>query len=240
MSYGLIFFALLAGVIFPLYAFATARKTQAYMHANPDKLIQTYKSILVMQWGMCLPVVIMLSLKAGGLSSIGLHFFTDPLSIAGLVATVILGAQLVKRLPYPEKRLIKGKKKLKEVMFVLPKNKAEHQWSLGVSVTAGVCEEILFRGLFYELLLEHTTAIFAILIVNIMFGLGHAGTKFKNMLSTMGLGLLWSAIYYFTGSLWVPIAMHILVDVYSLTLGLKVYQYDQQIVNQVEKTADAG
>lgn len=240
MSYGLIFFAILSGVIFPLYALATAKKTQTYIQANPDLLIQTYKSIYVMQWAMCLPVLVMLGLKAGGLASIGIGFLTDPLSIAGLIATVVVGAQLIKRLPHPEKRLIKAKKRFKEVIYILPKNKAEHKWSLGLSITAGVCEEVLFRGLFYELLLEHTTAIYAIIIVNIFFGLGHAGTKLKNMLSTMGLGLLWSTIYYFTGSLWVPIAMHILVDIYSLTLGLKVNEYDQQMVNQEEEAVEAG
>lgn len=236
MSYGLIFFAILSGVIFPLYALATAKKTQAYIHDNPDKLSEAYKSIFVMQWGMCLPVVIMLGLKEGGFASMGLHFLTDPLSVAGLIGITLLSIQLVKILPFPEKRLIKAKRKLKEVLFILPKNLQEHKWSIIISITAGVCEEILFRGLFFELLNQYMPAVYAILVVNILFGLGHAGTKLKNMLSTSGLGILWSIIYYYTGSLWVPILMHILVDIYATTLGLKVNQYYQRITNNAQET----
>lgn len=228
MSTGLIFFAILSGVIFPLYALITAKKTQAYIQENPHLLIQTYKSVLVMQWGMCLPVIILLAMEENGFTSIGLHFLTNPLSVTGLVAAVFLGYQLVRILPYPEKRLIKATKKLKELLYILPKDPQEHRWSTGVSVTAGICEEILFRGLFYELLVQYTLPLYAILTVNILFGLGHAGTKLKNMFATMGLGLLWSATYYFTGSLWAPILMHILVDFYSLTLGFKVQQYQRE------------
>ncbi|GAB5522149.1 MAG: hypothetical protein Roseis2KO_00210 [Roseivirga sp.] len=228
MSTPLLCLAILSGVLFPLYALITARKTQAYLQANPQLLIQTYKSIMVMQWAMCLPVLILLSLKETGLASIGLHFLTNPLSVVSLVAAVFLGYQLVRILPYAEKRLVRTKKKLKAVLYILPKNRQEHKWSTIVSITAGVCEEVLFRGLFYELLAPYMLPLYAILIVNLMFGLGHAGTQLKNMLSTMGLGLLWSLTYYFTGSLWAPILMHILVDFYSLTLGLKVNQYYQQ------------
>ncbi len=235
MSIALICLAILSGVLFPLYALITAKKTQAYLQENPQLLIQTYKSIMVMQWAMCLPVLILLSLKEAGLASIGLHFLTNPLSIAGLPGAIFLAYQLVRVLPYPEKRLIKTKKKLKAVLYILPKNGQEHKWSIMVSITAGICEEILFRGLLYELLAQYMLPFYAILIVNTMFGLGHAGTKLKNMLSTMGLGLLWSTIYYFTGSLWVPILMHILVDFYSLTLGFKVNQYYQQATDNTVK-----
>lgn len=234
MNYGLIFFAILSGVILPIYALVTARKTQAYLQDNPQLLIQTYKSILVMQWGMCLPVVIILALQKDGLVSTGLHFLTNPLSILGLVAGTVAGYQLVRLLPYPKKRLIKAKKRLKDVMYIVPKNEPEYKWSVILSITAGICEEILFRGLFYEFLLPYMTPVYAILLVNIMFGLGHAGTKFKNMIQTMGLGLLWSITYYFTDSLWAPILMHILVDFYSLRLGYKVNLYDRQIEEKTE------
>lgn len=236
MSTALICLAILSGVLFPLYALITAKKTQAYLQENPQLLIQTYKSIMVMQWAMCLPVLILLGLQEAGLASIGLHFLTNPLSVAGLVGAVFLGYQLVRILPYPERRLIKAKKKLNAVLYILPKNRQEHKWSTMVSITAGICEEILFRGLFYELLAQYMLPLYAILIVNIMFGLGHAGTQLKNMLSTMGLGLLWSITYHFTGSLWAPVLMHILVDFYSLTLGYKVNLYYQQAADSTVET----
>ncbi len=235
MNYGLIFFALLSGVILPAYALVTAKKTQTYLQDNPQLLVQTYKSILVMQWGMCLPVLIILGLQEGGFISIGLHFLTNPLSVLGLIVATFTGYHLVRLLPYPEKRLIKAKKRLKEVMYIVPKNEREYKWSVLLSITAGICEEILFRGLFYEFLLAYITPVYAILLVNIMFGLGHAGTRFKNMIQTMGLGLLWSVTYYFTDSLWAPILMHILVDFYSLRLGYRVNQYDQQLAEKADR-----
>ncbi|MDL4772615.1 MULTISPECIES: CPBP family intramembrane glutamic endopeptidase [Thermomonosporaceae] len=102
---------------------------------------------------------------------------------------------------------------------MLPRTRAERGAALAMSVTAGVCEELVFRGLLIALGvaagLDLTTAAGAALAV---FVLGHLYQGWKGMLAVAALGYLFTATYLATGSLLVPIVAHILIDVRGLVV----------------------
>ncbi|GAA4558849.1 CPBP family intramembrane glutamic endopeptidase [Planotetraspora kaengkrachanensis] len=104
---------------------------------------------------------------------------------------------------------------------LLPRTVAEHWYAAGLSVTAGVAEEIVYRGLLIAagtgaLGLSTETAAFLALAV---FVAGHLyqGRRGMLMVALVGLGL--TVLYLRTGSLLLPILLHALIDLRGLLLS---------------------
>lgn len=87
-------------------------------------------------------------------------------------------------------------------------------WAV-VAVSAGVCEEVVFRGWLLSTLhgrfgLSGTALI---LVAAAIFGLAHAYQGITGIVLTAFLGAVFCGIYVATGSLLVPILLHVLIDV---------------------------
>jgi membrane protease YdiL (CAAX protease family) len=91
-----------------------------------------------------------------------------------------------------------------------------------VSLTAGVCEETLFRGFVLWYLAALIPVIPALLVSSILFGFAHAYQGLKGVLQTAGVGAALVILYVLSGSLWVPMAVHAFVDLNS---GLLAYAF---------------
>jgi len=140
---------------------------------------------------------------------------------AVLVAlTVVLGyLQLasVRRLT-PERRAALGPR-LGDVAFLIPHTPREHRWFLGLSLTAGFCEEFLYRGYLTWLLSPWLGAPLAMLVVVIAFGLGHSYQGRRGAIRATLAGAVMAAIVLATNWLVPAMIVHALVDVSSGTAG---------------------
>lgn len=233
MSPLLYIITILGAVLYPLYAALFSKQIKEKMSELSDALWQAYRSMIITQWLLGLPVIIALAVYPPGLGFIGLQFLTDPLAFAGLLLIPMLWLITQPKLPIPGRIKRQANKKMKEFGFILPGNRKDYQWSMVMSFTAGICEEILFRGLLFQLLYQYIPLIPAMILANLFFSLGHVSTGLKNLLWTFILGILWSVAYYFTGSLWLPILCHIIVDMYSLG---SAYRLKKQGFGSQEKT----
>jgi membrane protease YdiL (CAAX protease family) len=92
--------------------------------------------------------------------------------------------------------------KKQQIMFVL------------VSITVGICEEIIFRGFLYNYLQDFffLSASVSLIVVSVVFGLGHFMQGISGVISSTIFGLIMGYLYFVTGSLLVPIIVHILYD----------------------------
>ena len=101
------------------------------------------------------------------------------------------------------------------IQFLLPSSIAERLFFLMIAITAGVCEEIIFRGamVYYLGNLPFELSVFAIgVISSVLFGLVHLYQGWKGVLIT---GYLGGVLFFFfagTGYLWVPILFHTIID----------------------------
>ena len=106
-----------------------------------------------------------------------------------------------------------------DVGALLPRTRGELKYGVGLSINAGVIEELLFRLGMPALLFGITgNGIFAFVVASVLFGLLHLYQKFWGVLGATILGLLFSAVYLLTGSIWVVIVVHAQVDLRSLVL----------------------
>ena len=110
-------------------------------------------------------------------------------------------------------------KQLEPLRFFLPASTLERRWFAALSVTAGFCEELLFRGFLLRYL--HTSPLhlglgWAILLAAIVFGTHHLYQGTKGFLTTSVGGLIFTAILLVTGSLWAGMVYHAATDLSAL------------------------
>lgn len=99
---------------------------------------------------------------------------------------------------------------------ILPETKNQLLvFTLILSVSAGVCEEIIFRGYLFPLLDGYIGTVGAVIISSVVFGLWHIYLGWNEVLRTSIMGAIFCGVYLFTGNIIIPIILHIFIDVYS-------------------------
>jgi CAAX protease family protein len=103
---------------------------------------------------------------------------------------------------------------LPDFSALLPSTMQERLLWVPVAVSAGICEEIVFRGWLLSMLHGriglHGTQL--ICVAAALFGLAHAYQRTTGVVLTGFAGALFCVLYVATGSLLVPILLHIVVD----------------------------
>jgi CAAX protease family protein len=95
---------------------------------------------------------------------------------------------------------------------VVPHSRSELNWFGGVSVSAGFCEEFLFRGYFIWTFTPWLGWWGAAALSLSIFALAHVYQGWGGVLRTATFGALFTLVVAITGSLWPAIALHVLVD----------------------------
>ncbi|MPQ99256.1 CPBP family intramembrane metalloprotease [Modestobacter sp. I12A-02628] len=101
------------------------------------------------------------------------------------------------------------------VLALLPRSPAERRLFALVGVTAGVCEEWLYRGFFLAVvaaLAPSAPAGVLVLLAAVAFGAAHAYQGLAGVLTTGVLGGVLAALYLQTGSLLLPVLLHAAID----------------------------
>ena len=104
---------------------------------------------------------------------------------------------------------------LQPLRFFLPASSLERRWFAALCVTAGFCEELLFRGFLLRYLHTspwHFGLAWASLLAALVFGSHHFYQGVKGFVSTSIGGLIFTLILLLTGSLWAGIAFHAATD----------------------------
>ena len=103
--------------------------------------------------------------------------------------------------------------------LLLPRNGGERFWAGLIALNAGLSEELFFR-LALPLLLAAVTgqAALAFWLAVLVFGLGHAYQGLFGVITTTIIGALLGLIYLYSGNLWLAVAIHAGIDLWSLVV----------------------
>jgi len=99
--------------------------------------------------------------------------------------------------------------------LMMPRTKREKRWWVCVSLAAGICEEIIFRGAYIFLLASifpNLSIYIVYALTVILFGLGHIYQGAKGLIISSLVGALFAAIYIVSGSLIIVVVIHFLTD----------------------------
>jgi membrane protease YdiL (CAAX protease family) len=108
---------------------------------------------------------------------------------------------------------------LDDVSKLLPETHEERFWFAAISVTAGVCEELLCRGFMFRYLdgiALHLPLLPTVLLASAIFGVNHIYQGKLGMLKTGIAGLAFGGLFLLTGNLLFPILLHIAVDLQAV------------------------
>jgi membrane protease YdiL (CAAX protease family) len=110
---------------------------------------------------------------------------------------------------------------MKSLSFFLPATRAERRWFGFLCITAGICEETLYRGFLLHYLHVFPFSLnltLALLVSAIIFGLGHLYQGAGGAASTVVGGLLFGLLFLLTGNLLLPMLLHAAMDLRILLL----------------------
>ena len=146
----------------------------------------------------------------------------------GVVAGVamIAGAMHVQRSQLPSRPdvVTRLRQRLASVESLMPHARTEFAGFAVLAFTAGICEEVLFRG-FITWLLAHVLPSYALacLVQAVLFGLAHVYQGPRGIVLVGTVGLFLTGIVWVTGSLWPAMLVHALMDLNAGDLAMRVY-----------------
>jgi CAAX protease family protein len=211
-----------------LFALA-AYGAYAQLHAKPGpelverrgSTVPLYLSLIAAEWGLLRFVV------AGGLKKTG----TSLRDLIGRrwagwrdVARDVLIALAAWVVWTASESLIRhalGNDTAKDIGALLPRSPLEITTWVGLSLTAGFCEEAIFRGYLQRQFQAITgSAVAAVLLQAVVFGISHGYQGLRNVVAITILGLVYGAIVLWRKSLKPTMILHAGTDVVSGIFGI--------------------
>lgn len=211
---------LLLFVVQPVYGVYEARRYTALEKAGrPMDRVGFYRSTALIQW-VFLAVLVTAWITLGRsfedlgfVSPGGPGFWTGATLVVGLIGFLLYAWRAAKRASESEKaRQLEG---LQEVRKFLPQTARELHNFFGVSITAGIVEEIVYRGFVLWYLMHLMPLWVAVIVASVIFGLGHSYQGISGASRAGLVGLVFGILYVGTGSIWLPIIAHMLLDVFQ-------------------------
>ncbi len=222
------FFVLIFALVLPFLTYLEYRGVDREDMDNGTWRLNIYKKTLLHQWSLCFAALALWAFGGKAFSDLGLGWpaFSDTgfLASSAVVALIIFGLlyQNHAAKTASEEDLEKLKQSIAPVKFVLPHTQSELRWCSGLALTAGIVEEILWRGFLIAYLQSFLPLWAAITISVILFGLAHSYQGLRQLPGVMFAGALTAALFYFSGSLWLSILCHACIDLLQARLAYSV------------------
>ena len=219
--------ALLFGVGVPLLAKRSYRTLVFRLRVDPSVRTRFLVSSIVTKWTY-VAVVALVGVFAGvGPAAIGLALgHGSPtgrlVTIEVIVVVLATSVPTVLRLQRASPgSLPRARRQLEGAIALLPRTRAERRLFAAVAVTAGITEEIIYRGfgIAYVRWLHPGIGGLAIVVVtSAAFGLAHTYQGRRGVLLTAAIGAVLGWLTLISGSLLPAIALHTLLDLRLLAL----------------------
>lgn len=183
-------------------------------------LVREYRITLL--WLICLGIGTVAVWLAGGRSLAALGLALPRGGTNGGIILGIAGGACAGLVIRPAAAALSAKaadgfrRQMGKIEAFLPKTGEQLAWGLIVSLFAGLCEEIAYRGYLIPYCRFWLAEWPALIAAALLFGIAHLYQGVAGTLVTAALGLGFGFIYVETGSLALPIALHAAVDISAM------------------------
>ena len=123
--------------------------------------------------------------------------------------------------------LARLRKKFDYADALMPHTPGERRGFQFVSISAGICEELFFRGFLMWYIAVWTGPVLAVVLSSVLFGFGHIYLDIREVPRTGILGVVFALIVLAAGSLWPAMIIHAAVDLNSGEIGYRALTGDR-------------
>lgn len=210
---------LLAGIIFPLFSLSAGRMTSedtSHLNLPPKKYIYLHNALMMITITLVLVTSWNFTKKPWNL----LGFKLPEWSGIAIISTGILLAIYIFDLLFTYINRKKAAEELDDLSSIIPTNWNEYRYFVSIAFSAGICEEIIFRGFMISYIMAFLpimpmVSIAAILIPAISFSISHMYQGWKAVAKIGIIACLFGVIFFETGSLIPVMIIHTAIDLIS-------------------------
>ena len=193
---------------------------------DPTARVRWYRRSIVAAWIMTVVVAMIGLLARAAGHEIGLPPASSPegealgwtVTVEMVVLIPITALAMRSRKPAIQRFI---RRQVGHLWPILPVSREERTVFVGVALTAGICEEVVFRwfGITYvRWLAPESTNLTVALVIGVVFGLGHYYQGRFGVLMTGVAGVAFTMLTLSTGSLIPAIIIHALIDLRIVAL----------------------
>lgn len=226
-------FAVLLAVLFPIRAalFGYRRLSQAEAQDVPRVRMWLYRQGIAIQWSLTAVAIALWVWHGRPWALLGVvPRLTWALLGVAVGLAVIVPIVLVQRRKAldDEEALLRLRERMRHIERMMPRSGDELRWFGGLALTAGICEELLYRGYLIWYLTTWMAIVPAVVVASAVFGLGHLYQGARGVALTAGVGVFMSAVYLLTGSLFACMAIHALMDLHAGHMAHAAFQREEE------------
>jgi membrane protease YdiL (CAAX protease family) len=212
--------AIVLTVVFPLRAslYGYRRLRVAAETDVPRLRLWLYRQAMVLQWSLVIATLALWAWQARPWVVLGLGLRITG-GLIGVTVGVGIGVVFALRsragaLADPE-ALARLRGRMSHIERMIPRSAQEASWFTALAVTAGICEELLYRGYLIWYLGHWLALLPAAFVASVIFGLGHLYQGPRGVATTTAAGAFLAMVYLITGSLYAGMVIHALMDLYA-------------------------
>lgn len=222
-------FVLLLLVAQPVHGAYAHRKYIARVRAGTaESRAKLYRDIHVFEWTALTVLVVTWFLFERPLTALGFRvdFGAGFLMAAAIVVAIcvylLIAIRSVRRSSSEERDA--QIEALGDLKHFVPQTQADYRRFIGVSVTAGIVEETLYRGFLFWYLLQFAPMWTAVIVSSVIFALGHSYQGIGGMLRVFVVGIVAGVLYALSGSIWLVMVAHALFDILQGWVLVELFQ----------------
>jgi membrane protease YdiL (CAAX protease family) len=240
-------FVILLTIVAPVTGFISYRRLvrRAAAGENIDRNV-IYRETAILQWSLLFLALVGWSLAGRPWSALGMSLDVGRNFVIGallaMAVIVFLAGQFRVMTKSDDEKVLRLRKSMGDVLLMMPRNGSELARFYGVSVTAGIVEEILWRGFLFWYLGAFMPLWAAAVVSTIAFGLAHAYQGLSQVPAITLVGAVFAGMYVLTGSVWLPIILHAAVDIVQGRIAYEVMRRDivtHTEMNETDASQDA-
>ena len=237
--------AVVLAVLFPIRAalFGYRRLTAAAPADIPRVRMWLYRQGIAIQWSLTAAALALWAWRGRPWAVLGVvpALTWGLMGVAAGLAVVTFYVLAQRRANLnDEDALLRLRERMRNIERMMPRSAEELRWFGRLAVTAGICEELLYRGYLIWYLTSWMGVLPAAAIASAVFGLGHAYQGPKGIALTAMIGAFLSGVYLLTGSLIAGMVIHALIDLYAGHMAYAAFSRELEAPPEGVPGSDTG
>jgi membrane protease YdiL (CAAX protease family) len=219
-------------MVWPVYSYISFRRHPIEkLRENENATLDSYNTTLLILWGVTVPILLIWFWAGRPFNLLGFHHNFNWQTIAAWFMS-ILGITFSAVQLYLVHTNQAAREKIRGQLdqvgeltkLFMPKTDKEFNRSMLVGITAGITEEVIFRGyLIWAFSLFMPIAVAGILSI-ILFILLHLYQDKAGLIQVSGFAIVTTIMFIVSHSLLPVIVLHIGVDILNISLAKKVHE----------------